>query len=176
MFIQMLPPWKKFPEFTIPMNHALGFTYYGAKWIDQVLMKWIKHIISLFDDSFKVQGVPEEFFVTIAARWIMAIIHSVWTFIRVVKTLAIPIGPAITSSDYLIQVFSVNKVLEQVNLAIVGTTDLTAWFLKVQHELTMTAVDCRVVSLRLRLDPLRARFKLVSFSNSSIDREDFIAR
>ena len=42
--------------------------------------------------------------------------------------------------------------------------------------LTMTAVDCRVVSLRLRLDPLRARFKLVSFSSSSIDREDFMAR
>ena len=141
MFIQMLPPWKKFPELTMPMNHALGVTYYGAKWIDQVLLKWVRHTISLFDDSFKIQGVPEEFFVTIGARWIMAIIHAVWTFIRVVKTLAIPIGPAITSSDYLLQVFTVNKVMEQVNLAIVGTTDLTAWFLKVQHELTMTAVD-----------------------------------
>ena len=39
------------------------------------------------------------------------------------------------------EVFTINKVLEQVNLAIVGTSDLTPWFLKVQHELTMTAVD-----------------------------------
>lgn len=136
IFIQMLPPWKKFPEFTTPMNHALGFVYFGGRWIDQVLLKWVIHIISLFDDSFKMQGVPEEFFVTILARWIMALIHALWTFLRIVKTLAMPIGPALTSSNYLMEVFNANKVLEQVNLAIVGTSDLTAWFLKIQDQLT----------------------------------------
>ena len=50
--------------------------------------------------------------------------------------MAIPLGPALVSSDYMIQVFTYDKVMEQIMLGIRGTTDLVAWFLKVQHVLT----------------------------------------
>lgn len=136
MGIQMTPPWSKFPMFIKPMNNLLGFVYYGGRYLDEVFMKWIVQIISLFDDNFKIQGLPEEFFFTIGSRYIMAGIHLAYMGIRIIKTLAIPIGPALISSDYMIQVFTYDKVYEQIVLAIRGTTDLLSWFLKVQHVLT----------------------------------------
>ncbi len=69
--LQVIPPWSKLPYATSVVNHLNGFIYYLSVYLDQVVMKWIIHTISLFDDKFKLVGVPNEFAFTVIGRFSM---------------------------------------------------------------------------------------------------------
>jgi hypothetical protein len=143
MSLQIIPPWSRFPDGLATFNHVQGLVYYFSKYIDQVLMKWVVNLIALFDDNLTIRGLPEEFFVTIGARFFIAILQFAYTIIRIVSALAIPMGktvPNLVSADHMIKVFAMDQVMEHFNLAIIASTDILAWFLKLQNAMTIGLV------------------------------------
>lgn len=141
--IQIIPPWSNFPDGVVTFNHVQGFVYYAAKYMDLVLMKWVVNLIALFDDNLRITGLPEEFFLTIGARYFLSSLHFVYTILRIVSALAIPMGktfPTLMSADHMLKVFAMDQVMEHYNLAVIASTDILAWFLKLQHAFTIGLV------------------------------------
>lgn len=149
--LQVIPPWSKLPYANSVVNHITGFIYYLSVYVDQVTIKWFLHIISLFDDRFKMTGVPNEFAFTIVGRLAMSVVHLAWTLFRAVLAFSTPLSkvvvPAIPLSDtfinpvneisdgdYMLRVLSLDQVMEQFNLACIGVTDLVAWFAQIIFE------------------------------------------
>ena len=149
-----LPPWGKSASLVLPFNHMMGFVYYLSKWMDQVLMKWIVQLISLFDSGIGVDGLPEEFFITVIGRLSIASLHALWTSVRVAQTFSLtaPVRTTITDSNFQMRSWSMDQAMEHLNLAIIGQTDLIAWGLKTQHALVEAmgnAVTTGSISLRI---------------------------
>jgi hypothetical protein len=141
--IQSIPPWSRFPLGIPIFNHWQGFVFYTFKYLDQVFMKWGVQLISLFDDNFKVQSLPEEFFASVVGRLIMAGSHFMFTIVRIFSSLQVPIGkavPNILSADHMVQVFAMDQAMEHLSLAVVDATNMVSWFLKIQNALTVGAI------------------------------------
>ena len=96
-------------------------------------------------------GVPQEFAFTIIGRILISGVHVVWTVFRAVLALSLPfsqlavpmipiekaldnIRTELTKGDYMVRVFSMDQAIEHMNLAIIGVTDLVAWFFQVVYE------------------------------------------
>lgn len=150
---QVMPPWQKLPMGTKVVNHVNGFIYYMSKYADQVVMKWLIHTISLFDDSFQLQGLPEEFVFVALGRLGMGLVHVGWTGYRTVATVAIPFTETATATvsvedaldsvvnqatkgDYMLQVSSMAQAIEQVQLGYIGLSNIIAWMFQIIHEST----------------------------------------
>lgn len=149
--LQVIPPWSKLPYATDVVNHLNGFIYYLSVYMDQVAMKWILHTISLFDDKFKLDGVPTEFAFTIIGRLSMTAVHVIWMLFRSLLAFSTPfskiivpaipfsdtfINPvnALTEGDYMLRAMSLDQAIEQFNLASIGFTDLLSWFCEITFE------------------------------------------
>lgn len=168
---QVIPPWGKVPTLLKPMNHLMGFVYYFSKWIDQVLMKWIVQLISLFDDGIDIRGLPEEFFITVLGRLGIAVIHAGWTAVRIGQTFSLPLKDIITNSDFQLRAFSMDQTMEHLNLAIIAQTDVVAWGLKTQYAL----IDGMKTSI-LSGDPLTIRIPEHVHLVCNKDMTDWIER
>ena len=148
---QAMPPWSKMPLGEKMVHHLNGFIYYVSKYADQVMIKWIVHAISLFDDNFKLEGVPDEFAFVILGRLAMGGVHIGWMAARTLISVAmpftqvanptVPLGDAIqsavnqvTKGDYMVQVASMDLAMEQLSLSNIGLSNLLGWGMQIGYE------------------------------------------
>lgn len=142
--VQTVPPWSKNVGLLPTISHLNGALFYLGSYADQVLMKSILHLISLFDERLKVSNLPKEFLFTIASRLAMAGVHAGWVLVRV----AFMFGPLLSmnglayeSSGFnihtgnLLETFDLDHVMENINIAVVTVTDVVNWVMKIVETL-----------------------------------------
>ena len=130
--LQVVPPWSRVPGLANTINHVNGFIYYGMKFLDQVLIKSSIHLLSLFDANLELAKVPQEIVFAIIGRLVMAGVHFLWTIVRIATAFAVPLKQVVGDADYMIEVFSLAKTMEQINLAIISMTSSVSWGMQVQ--------------------------------------------
>lgn len=134
--IQTIPPWSKYSGGLLKaVDHMCGAIFYTGSYFDQILMKYMIHFISLFDENFKITGLPKEFLFTIASRLAMAGVHLGWILVRIFSRFGLPFFALFeeNNKDYYVEFFSLDMVMEQYNLAIISFTNVLNWGLKVQE-------------------------------------------
>jgi len=136
--VQTIPPWSKHSGGLLKMvDHLCASIFYTGSYFDQVLIKYIIHFIAIFDDTFKITGIPKEFLFTIASRLAMAGVHFGWLLVRIWSRFGVPtflfFSDETNNKDYYVQLFSLNMVMEQYNLAVISLTNVLNWGLKMQE-------------------------------------------
>lgn len=135
--IQVVPPWSKNIGVLPAVSHVNGALFYIGSYADQVLMKSVLHLISLFDERLKVSNLPTEFMFTVASRLAMAGVHLGWVVVRAAFMFAPMLSTNGIASEFtinteqLFEAFSLDHVMENVNIAIITLTDVMNWLMKV---------------------------------------------
>lgn len=154
-FIQLIPPFTKFPNFNKPVYHLNGMLYEAGKYLDAVTIQIIDKTIAIFDA--KKIPLPDTFLFSVMSRFFMAIVHLGHTVIRSLLHLYIPIPTFTLDSTYMMETFSIKQAVSEFNIGISQLSDL------VLHVSNFMAQNGGILpeGYTLSTDPLARDFAIV---------------
>lgn len=136
-FFQLMPMFGfKFPTMNKPLHYLNGFFFYMGKYLDKVTEEVLTKSIALFDDTFHLEGIPEEFFFTTVSRFLQAGTHVVHTIYRSVIHLMIPIERYVTDADYMMKAWRFDQAVQQYHLGVYNLANNAYWIFEITDKFT----------------------------------------
>lgn len=135
-FFHLMPMFGKFPSMNKPVHYLNGFLFYMGKYLDKVTEEVLTKSIALFDDSFHLEGIPEEFIFTTISRFLQAGVHAAHTFYRAVIHIVIPIERYITDADYMMKAWRFDQAVQQYHLGVYNLANNAYWIFEITDKFT----------------------------------------
>ena len=155
-FMQIIPPFTKFPNFNKPVFHINGVLYEAGKYLDAISIDIIKKTINIFDTKISLE-LPDVFIFSTVSRFVMGMVHVGHTVIRSMLHVFIPIPEMILDSNYMMETFSIKQAVSEFNIGITQTSELLS---KVSL-LVAKNIGTLPVDYSLSNDPLARDFVVV---------------